>query len=430
MKKLLIISPGFPPLNSVDSHRVRMFLRHAGELNWKVTVLKINPNDMPNAYRDDVLLETIPSRVCQVNVPMSKSWLFTLCRINNPMFRSFFGFYKKGKEIIKGERIDLVFISTTYFHSFFLGWLWNMFFKIPYVLDFQDPWRSDFYWSRPRSERPRFFLLNYLIDAILEKLVVRKSSGIIAVSQKYLDDLSSRYNINKIPKLELVFGACKADFDLVETFDQKSGGDKLTANNAKSIVYIGRGGYDMQPIFEVLFGAVSDLISTNALENDDLHVYLIGTSYAIAGTGKKTLHPIAEKMGIGSYVTEITDRISYVETLSLLLKADVLFVPGSADQAYSASKIFPYILSQRPLLTLFSSKSNVNEILKTSTTARNIIFDNFDDLNTKKRPELLDALTELLKYPEKFGIVDWASFQKYSDRSLSIRLADFFDSIV
>ena len=53
----------------------------------------------------------------------------------------------------KKEKFDLVFFSNTQFITFTLGFLWKRLYGVPYVIDVQDPWRTDYY-ERPGSRKP------------------------------------------------------------------------------------------------------------------------------------------------------------------------------------------------------------------------------------------------------------------------------------
>ena len=42
---------------------------------------------------------------------------------------------------------------------------------------------------------------------------------------------------------------------------------------------------------------------------------------------------------------------------------DALFMPGSDDPAYTASKIYPYLLTRKPLLAIFNAESPALAVL-------------------------------------------------------------------
>lgn len=113
----------------------------------------------------------------------------------------------------------------------------------------------------------------------------------------------------------------------------------------------------------ILFKALKGLDEGRA-DFKNIHCWFIGTSYAPPGTGNKTIMPIAIENKVEEYVTEITDRVPYFETLYLLDKADIVFIPGSVDIHYTASKIYPYLILQKRLLAVFNKNSSVVTMLQ------------------------------------------------------------------
>ena len=99
-------------------------------------------------------------------------------------------------------------------------------------------------------------------------------------------------------------------------------------------------------------------------EMEGLRLHFIGTSYAAAGCGAKTIEPLATEYGLEDIVAEHPDRIPYFEALRCLLDADALIVPGSDDPGYTASKIYPYLLAGKPLLAVFHEASSVVGLIR------------------------------------------------------------------
>jgi hypothetical protein len=59
LKKLLIISPYFPPVNAADMQRVRMSLPYFASFGWEAEVVMVN-EDYTDIVKDDLLLQSIP----------------------------------------------------------------------------------------------------------------------------------------------------------------------------------------------------------------------------------------------------------------------------------------------------------------------------------------------------------------------------------
>jgi len=68
LKKVLIISPHFPPINAPDMQRVRMSLPYYRALGWEPIVLCVG-EAWQDGVREPELEQTIPSDVRVVRVP-------------------------------------------------------------------------------------------------------------------------------------------------------------------------------------------------------------------------------------------------------------------------------------------------------------------------------------------------------------------------
>src|SRR5690625_7788449 len=60
LKRILIISPSFPPINAADMHRVRQSLPYLRDFGRDATVMVVRP-DLVDGNRDEDLLQTIPT---------------------------------------------------------------------------------------------------------------------------------------------------------------------------------------------------------------------------------------------------------------------------------------------------------------------------------------------------------------------------------
>ena len=70
LRRLLIVSPGFAPANTPDSHRVRLSLPHWKSCGWEVEVLAVRGEDV-EAPLEPELLDSIPG---DVPVHRVKAW--------------------------------------------------------------------------------------------------------------------------------------------------------------------------------------------------------------------------------------------------------------------------------------------------------------------------------------------------------------------
>lgn len=342
--------------------RVRTSLPYFKEFGWDAEVVTINEN-YAEMIKDDLLLLSVPPAIKIHKVKaLSKKWTSKF-GLGSIAIRSLKFFKVKVNELLQQSHFDLIYFSTTQFPVCVLGPYWKKHFGIPYVIDMQDPWHSDYYRNKPKSQRPPKYWFAYHLNKYLEPISIKKAGGLISVSQAYIDTLKKRYPaIKNIPAETITFGMFKPDLEIA----QKNAQDvqDLLSADTFNVVYTGRGGVDMHKAIIPVFKALKNGLQTDKALFSKLKFYFIGTSYAPAGTGTPTIIPLAKEYGVEDHVVEFTDRISYYHSLIILQQANALFIPGSDDQQYSASKVYPYLMMHKPLLAIFHPQSNVVNILK------------------------------------------------------------------
>lgn len=428
MKKVLIISPNFPPINAADMHRVRQSLPYFEEMGWKATVLAVKP-EFVEMSQDPLLLKTIPE---SSEIHWLKAFEARKTRkfgLGNIGYRSLYYFRKAGNHLLKKEKFDLIYFSTTAFPVMILGKYWKKKFGIPFIIDMQDPWRNDFYLDKPKNERPPKFWFAYRMDKYMEATTMKRVDGIISVSPGYPKTLMERYqNIKPEMCTVIPFGGAKVDFDIVE---KSSLPNRLfTKDDGKiNFAYIGRGGHDMNLALNAIFGALKKGLDQNPELFSKIRMFFVGTSYAADGKGLKTIEPIAANYGVEKQVTEITDRLPYFEALKVLKDSDILIIPGSTDTNYTASKLYPYILAQKPLIAVFNENSSVVEILGKTRAGVCATFAN-EEPPEKISDHVLAVYNEFLAKIPFTPNTNWDEFEPYSAREATRRQVEFFNKIV
>jgi len=410
-------------------HRVRQGLPYFKQLGWEPVVIAVNEVYTESYSSDELLLQTIPADIEVHRVKALKTKYTRKIGLGSLSMRAYLHIRRKGNELLRKNHFDLVYFSTTAFHVMALGPEWKRKFKVPFVVDIQDPWRNDFYLDKPKSERPPKFFLAYNIDKYLEAKTIPFADGIISVSNAYCNIFMQRYPSVTNEKCRVItFGAAEKDMEVMKKHVKKS--DALSLPDDKiNLVYIGRGGHDMNFAIKILFKAINIGLIKNKEMFSKIHCWFIGTSYATTGKGKKTIQPIATENNLDSYVTEITDRIPYFETLYLLDKADVLIVPGSTDAAYTASKIYPYIMLQKKLLAVFNEQSSVVTLLQQMKHGELVTFNHNEKKIEDYTEECYNCLYKLLS-PGYIVELNEAVFKPYTAYEKTKEQVSFFNNII
>ncbi|MFN9831027.1 MAG: hypothetical protein ACK55Y_15725, partial [Pseudanabaena sp.] len=186
MRRVLIVSPHFPPINAPDHQRIRMSLPYFNEFGWEPIVLCIEKNFVEGVI-DPYLALTVPSSTEIIKSYTIPTKISRSIGLGNLAIRSIPFLIKTISKYLKENSIDLVYFSTTVFLTMPLGRYWLEKYKIPYVLDFQDPWISDYY-DRTNNPPPGGKLKYKIAQALaktLEPYTLKKVSHIISVSPEY-----------------------------------------------------------------------------------------------------------------------------------------------------------------------------------------------------------------------------------------------------
>jgi len=365
MKKVLIVSPHFPPTNAPDMHRVRMSLPHYRANGWEPVVLAVGDR-WQEGVREAELLGTLPADVRIVYTRAIPIRISRLLGIGTLGLRAWGSMFWTGSRLLRREKFDLVFFSSTQFLIFTLGPIWRRLFHVPYVLDVQDPWRTDYY-QRPGSRRPPGgwkYQFSRLIAWSFEAWCFQRASGVISVSPEYLTDLSRRYpGFSTVPAAVIIFGASLADQRHAATLPPLGPGLRRRPGEIH-LLYAGASGPVMPHALTVLFVALRLYRERHPEKAARFRLHFVGTSYVAPGRGKDSVMPVAQECGVADMVEEIPHRLGYFYVLQLMQQADVLLLPGSSDMGYSPSKAYLYYLSRRPILGLVFRGSVMERLLE------------------------------------------------------------------
>lgn len=427
MKKILIISPHFPPINAADHQRVRMVLPWLREFGWEPTVLAVKA-EYVEGVQDECLVRTLSPdlRVVRTNA-LPANWTRRF-GIGGLAYRAGGNLKRAGDDLLRHERFDAVFFSTTIFPTMAFGPEWKRRFGVPYVLDFQDPWLSEYHAEHPQQRPPggRFkYAFAHWRAKRSEPSTVRGAAHIVCVSPAYPRMLRKRYpDVRDDRFTTLPFAAAESDFNFL-----RSGNIRQTAfdpwDGKRHWVYVGRGGADMAFSLQAFFRALNGVLASQPELRGKLRLHFIGTDYAPKEFAVKTVEPLAIRAGLGDIVNEATGRIPYFEALQCLMDADALIVPGSDDAGYTASKIYPYILARKPLLAVFHAESSVVELLNKTRAGTVVGFRSGESVEAVA--ERILATRWLADPQAHVPATDWAAFEPYTAREMTRRVCEVFD---
>lgn len=341
--------------------RVRLALPYLRACGWEPVVLAIAPESIEGGVHEPLLETTYPADIRVVRVKGISPKITRRLGVGSLWLRCGRALRLAGDRLLGSEKFDLVFFSTTQFDAFNLGPRWKRRFGVPYVLDYQDPWVNGYYKktnTRPPGGYLKFGFSQWRAHR-QEPLVLREASGIIAVSAAYGRTLAEAHPWFAADSVRLIpFGAAVADITAAHQY--RPAKPLITFGDGNyHHVYAGRCGPDMTISLTAIFRGFKRYLEQAPKEATRMRFHFIGTDYAPPPLGREWAMPIARAEGIEEYVREHCYRVPYFEALHYITQADGLLAVGSSDPTYSASKIFGYILAQRPMLILFHESSSV-----------------------------------------------------------------------
>ena len=421
--RVLIVSPHFPPVNAPDMQRVRMSLPFFREFGWEPVVLAVGPTETERV--DPVLNGTVPDSMPIVRVSALPARLTRLVGVGNLALRALPALHAEGARLIRERQIDLVYFSTTMFLAMPLGRIWKHHLGVPFVLDIQDPWLSDYYETHPDVAPPPKYRLAHRLHAILEPWTMRRVDGLVAVSDAYIDTLRSRYP--RIPHdrcATIPFAASESDVQYVRTHPQPNPVFRREPNTLMG-VSLGRGGDDLGPGLRIVFEAISQ--ADGSFTTRDVRLHFVGTDYAPDGRARKTVEPVAAAVAPRLSVRESTGRIPYFQALQVMEDADFLVLIGSDDPQYTASKVYPYLLSGKPLVAVVHERSGLVPLLR-GTNALVVTFGGQD--HARAVNTLAEALPAFLRSLPFALVMDEAAARACSAREMTRAQCALFDRVL
>ncbi len=191
--------------------------------------------------------------------------------------------------------------------------MWRRQTGVPYVIDLQDPWRSDYY-ERPGAPPPPGgwkYQFARFTAWLFEEQTFRNAAGFISVSHHYFRELSVRYPwFSRRLQAVIPFGGPQADFDYLAR-NPAPAKIQLKPDGCIHLLAAGSLGPSFSHALRVLFAALRRLQESDPELATRLRFHFVGTSYAPPNQAPLSAKPIADEYGVGDLVTESAARIGY-----------------------------------------------------------------------------------------------------------------------
>jgi hypothetical protein len=423
MRTVLIVSPHFPPSTLAGVHRARHLAKHLPAHGWRPIVVRAHERHYSEPG-DPALAALVPEKLEQARTGALPTALCRLVGVGDIGLRALPYLRHAIARLIATERPAAVLITGSPFYPMLLARRIARQFHIPVVLDFQDPWVS----AHGAARRPGSKgWAAHRIAVALEPQAVRHAGFITAVSDLQNDEMAARYPwLDRRRMAAIPIGGDPEDFAALRAAPVASEVrlDPAFVNFSYVGTFLPRAG----PLVEQLFAALAQLRRETPDLAARLRLHFVGTSNQPDGAGGARVLPYARAAGVADLVSEVPRRLPYLEALSLIAGSNSLLLIGSDEPHYTASKIYPALLSGRPYLSLFHALSSAHAILSSAKGGRAIAFSDAAELQATI-PALAEALQRLAADPGSFGKVRLEAVAPYTAHEIAGRFAAVLDQV-
>jgi hypothetical protein len=164
--------------------------------------------------------------------------------------------------------------------------------------------------------------------------------------------------------------------------------------------------------------------------HDRLRFYFFGTSNQTASTEYRVMAH-ARECGVEDIVSEHPARLDYLDALAALRQASALLLMGSSEAHYTASKIFPALLADRPTLAVYHEASTVVDIFSAAAPlpAGHLVTYSDEHPVDHAVDRIAAALTEIVGVAGQPVRMCREALAPWSASTLARRLAAVFDGV-
>jgi hypothetical protein len=422
MGSVLLISPHFPPSNLAGVHRVRHLAKWLPKHGWRTVVLCVQERFYEERL-DQELARLIPGDIEVVKINAFSAWMTKLVGVGDLSLRSYVQMRIALASVIGRFRPNVVLITGGPYFSMLLSRAIRKHFGLPVLIDFQDPWVSG--WGAVQHRWSKIGIM-HMLALHLEPVVMRNATYVTSVSERQNDDLAARYPwFDRSCMAAIPIGGDPEDFSAISNVNNVK---RFTESNKLVLNFVGTYWPKIdQPLTCFLNGLCTfkKLYPKNA---ERLRVRFIGTDASSRSLSEPKIIRMAEKIGIADMVEELPARLPFLESIRVLMNSDVILMIGSDEPHYTASKIYPSLMSGRPFLSLFHRESSAHDILNRAGGGITLAFTTPEELIALV-PQVVEALRRISHSIDSLGSVDSKTYMPYTAQAIAKRYADILTRI-
>jgi Glycosyl transferase 4-like domain len=424
-KVAVLVSLNFPPSQIASVHRGRHLAKHLRTFGWRPIVVTVDERFHKEPI-DPALGRLVPPFVDVHRVKAVPLWVTRAIGLGDLSVRSIYHVAQKLDQVITEANPSVVLFTGWPFYHMLLAQRIKRRFDVPVVLDFQDPWVSRWGAQQPALSKAG---LSYWVATRLEPRAIRAASFITSVSDVQNAEMAGRYPwIDPSRMAGIPIGGDPDDFEYLREIGVQQPGNVLDPTRI-NLSFVGTFMPRSGPLVRLVLRALDRLRRDEPSVGSLVRLNFIGTSNQPNGHLNYQVEPIAREIGVAAAVHEVPQRLPYLDALAVLVRSEGVLLIGSDEPHYSASKIYPALMSGRPFLSLFHKASSAHSILSSIGGGLAHAFEARTDMEGLVS-ELARSLHRISVEREKLGHADPVAYAPFEAREITARFVAIFEKVV
>ena len=233
--------------------------------------------------------------------------------------------------------------------------------------------------------------------------------------------LMDRYSNLKVEQFTVIpFGVSEHDMKIAEKLQTEL---PFLEKGKINLIYTGVCNKQMIPVIRLFLSGVKTALAKFPEKFENIRIAFIGTSYIQGKNRILSVTPVMAELGLESIVKEYPDRVQYLTAVKYQQEASGLLLIGTIDPTYTPSKLYPYLLSRKPVLGFLHEKSPAVNVFKRISNQKLFVFNESDDTQIGK---MVDYLCTFLETIDTKKEINETEMLKYKSESMASLQMEFF----
>lgn len=338
MKKILIITSGFPPKSNLAAFRSESLFKHLQNYNFETYVLT-------STEKDNDLEETKKERIFRVpysNVSLIGSLKFwgKITPVDSDILWYFHSkkIYKKMKE----KNIDIIISTSPTNTTHIIASDLSNYLDCKWIAEFRDLWVGNPYGWYLNS----FFKK---LESKTENYILKNANVLAAVNPVWLNVLEKRYPDKKKALIRVGYDENKVD-DI--KYQNPSGTFTISYTGS---FYLSQRHITRSPYY--FLKAIKKIYEKKLIPKNKININFIG----IESSQQQIVLDMIKELNIPLEMINISGKVNHEKALESSAKSDINLLIEESNSL--PRKLYDYLMVKRPILALVNPSSPVRDIV-------------------------------------------------------------------